>query len=211
MNRPLLVNDNLVDAQIEYVTNSEFAFLKQWKRALGNDTDSKRVDAVNLATLACKRYKAHEPVEYYATRPEDIEAFVRINPMVEVANFLLMRCNSFPESNIVGLAHVRRSWCNNLILDYLVSHPWIVSPPQGYHTIVNGVGLGLMYFVCKLAVEHECEVVWGETTESSWSYYKRIFDLVSVRDMLYVPRDKIVEYLNGQDQKWREKQQQHGR
>src|ERR1019366_609005 len=107
MKRPIIIEGNLRDAQIEYVTRAEFQFLEQWRRSLGNDTHPVRVDAVNFASLACKRYRAHAPVEHYAARPEDVGDYVKDNPYSEVATFVLMRCRWFAESDIVGLAHFR--------------------------------------------------------------------------------------------------------
>src|SRR5258708_39089450 len=98
MKRPIIIGGNLKEAEIEYVTRPDFAFLEKWKRTVGDDTHPVRIDAVNFATLACKRYEAHAPVENYATRPEDIGDYVRDNPYSEVAVFALMRCRGFPES-----------------------------------------------------------------------------------------------------------------
>jgi len=210
MKRHLMINGEYKEAEIEYVTKPHFGFLDDWRHSLGNDTHPIRVDAVNFATLACKRYKAHAPVEDYASQQEDVADYIRNNPYSEVGNFVLMRCRWFPESDIVGLAHFRRTWCNNLILDYLASHPWIATAPPGYDVDVSGVGLGLIYFVCKMAMIYNCENVWGEATQNSCEFYKGIFKLDSVQDLLYIPKQNIVTFVNGQDQKWLERKQQYG-
>jgi hypothetical protein len=211
MDRPLLINGKLLEARIEYVTRPDLGFLREWKRSLGRDTHPKRVDAVNFASLACKRYQAHAPLENYAGRPEDLRDYVRDNPNSEVASLVLMRCGGFPESKVIGLAHFRRSWCNNLILDYLSSHRWIAEPPPGYNIEVNGVGLGLMYLVCATAIENKCEAVWGEATQNSCEFYQKVFKVDSVRDLLYIPKENLAVFLSGQDQKWQERKQQYGR
>lgn len=102
MKRPLMINGEYKEAEIEYVTKPHFGFLDDWRHSLGNDTHPIRVDAVNFATLACKRYKAHAPLEDYASRQEDVADYIRNNPYSEVGNFILMRCRWFPESDIVG-------------------------------------------------------------------------------------------------------------
>jgi hypothetical protein len=202
MNRPIVIDGNVVEAHVEYVTEPDLAFLDQWKRSLGKDNHPKRVDAVDFATLACKRYKSYAEIETYATRLADIADYVRDNPHAEVANFVVLRCNAFTPSNVMGLAHFRRSWCNNLILDYLVSHPWIASPPAGYDMAVNGVGLALMYFLCATAIQQKSDAIWGEATQNSCEYYQKVFKLDSVRDLLYIPFENLVAFVKGQDQKW---------
>jgi hypothetical protein len=202
MKRPIVINGTLREAEIEYVTRPDFQFLDQWRQSLGNDTHPVRADAVDLATLACKRYKAHAPVEHYATRQEDIGDYVRDNPYSEVATLVVMRCRWFPESDIVGLAHFRRSWYNNLILDYLASHPWVASPPAGYDVEVKGVGLALLYFICATAVQNNCEAVWGEATQNSCEFYKRVFKLDRVRDLFYIPKENLANFRAEQDRKW---------
>lgn len=211
MNIPLLINGALREASLEYATSSDLDFLDLWREKVRRDKHPVRVDAVNFANLACKRYKAHAPVENYATAPDDIKDYVKDNPHSEVAVFALLKCRWFPECDVVGLAHFRRSWCNNLILDYLASHPWIARPPAGFDVEVRGVGLGIMYGVCKTAVQNDCGAVWGEATQNSCGFYRGVFKLESVSDLLYIPRQNMVEFLEGQDRKWLEIKKRHGR
>src|SRR5437762_2494382 len=108
MNLPLIINQELKEAEVEYVARPDFRFLDEWRRDLGKDTHPVRVDAVNFASLACKRYKSHAPIESYTTADEDIRDYVRDNPRAEVATFALMRCRWLSDSDVVGLAHFRR-------------------------------------------------------------------------------------------------------
>jgi hypothetical protein len=211
MKRPILINGLLRQADIHYLRLPEFEFLDDWERSLGKDTHPVRIDAVNFATLACKRFQSHASVENYAASPEDLPIYVKDNPNVEVAFLAAMVCKWFSESDVIGIAHFRRSWTNNLILDYLVSHPWIASPPPDFPVKVNGVGLGLMYHISKIAVENQCGAVWGEATQNSCDFYKGVFKLDSVQDLLYIPNGNLVAFLEGQDIKWQERKNQYGR
>jgi hypothetical protein len=204
MNVPIRVNgaDNV--GRIHYITQSEFGFLDQWRKSLGTDKNPIRTDAVDFANLACKRLTAHSPLEIYARHADDISDHIQNNPLCEIANLVAMKCDSFPESEVIGLAHFRRSWSNNLILDYMAVHLWIGKPPEGYPTIIRGVGTALLFFICSIARRNQCGCVWGEATQNSCAFYQKVFDLDSVRDLLYIPHEKIVRFADNLEQKWKQ-------
>jgi hypothetical protein len=83
---------------------------------------------------------------------------------------------------------------------YLV-HPLITRPPDGYANVVQGVGTALLYFLSQVAKKFQCGFIWGEATPISCGFYKKVFSLDSVEDMIYVPRDKYVEFADELDKK----------
>jgi len=93
MNLPVRLNDTVREAQVRYINEADFTFLEKWQRSLGDDADSVRADAVDFATLACKRFTAHAPLEIYAREISDIGAHVRIDPHCEVANLVALTCD----------------------------------------------------------------------------------------------------------------------
>lgn len=196
------INGALNESRVSYLIDRDFRFLAEWRASLGKDKHPVRTDAMQFASLACKRFAAHSTVENYAQRDEDIADFVRNNPHCEVANLVVMKCGGFPESEVVGIAHFRRSWCNNLILDYLASHPWIASPPANYGIKVSGVGVGLLYFISNLAARYGCTAVWGEATQNSCKFYQKLFDLDSVQDLLYIPSERLEAFATSLSKKW---------
>jgi len=205
MKVPIRIDGIYRDAQIEHVIRSDFDFLAQWQGRLGDDRHPIRTDAVSFAALACKRFTSHSGIEVYAQRVDDISDHITNNPHCEVANLVVMKCDWFTESEVIGVAHFRRSWCNNLILDYLAAHPWIANRPEHFQHKVSGVGTGLLCFLSNIGVRYNCEAIWGEATQNSCQIYKRFFDLESVRDLLYIPRDKYAEFAASLQKKWASK------
>jgi hypothetical protein len=199
---PIRINREFKDARIEFVSRPDFAFLNRWQRCVRNDKHPIRADAVNFASLACKRFQAHFALENYAERFEDIAAHVKNNPRSEVAGLVVMRCDWFADADVIGLAHFRRSWCNNLILDYLAAHPWIAAPPPGYANEVSGVGTSMLYFLCQVAVRLDCRAMWGEATQNSCELYQRLFNLETVEDLLYIPKENLIAFAHTMEQKW---------
>lgn len=202
MNAPILFNGKLESAQIEFVREPNFQFVKEWRSVLRNDKHPKRNDAFIFASLACKRFRSHYSLEKYAQRAEDIAEHIQNEERCEVAILALMKCEWFPESKTIGIAHFRRSWCNNIILDYLAAHPWIASRPPEYVNSVKGVGTALLFFISEIAARHGCNAVWGRATQNSCEAYKALFKLENVEDSLYISRDKYIAFVETIKKKW---------
>jgi len=203
MKVPVRLNDVTKDTRIVYLEESQFGFLDEWRESLGDDTNPIRIDAVNFATLACKRFSAHSAFENYARDIAEIADFLRDNPYSEVANLVALTADWFPGSRILGLAHFRRTWSNNLILDYLAVYPLIARRSGDSPLIVRGVGTALLFFLCSIARRYECGSIWGEATQNSCDFYQKVFNLNSVKDLLYIPRRNIMRFLAALEQNWK--------
>ena len=204
MKLPIRIGEEYRNADIEYVSDPKSEeFVVKWRKNLGRDKDPVRRDAVDFANLACKRFRAHHATEIYAKKIEDIDVHKKDNPNSEVANLVIMRCDWFEESSVIGVAHFRRSWCNNLILDYLAAHPWVASKPESYPRRISGVGIGLLYFISGIGARLNSKYIWGEATQNSSDAYQKFFDLKHVKDLIFVPKKKFVAFSNGIENKWR--------
>ena len=196
MKVPISLNRKTREARISFVSSPEFGFLEGWRKNLGKIRHPKSVDAMEFAALACKRFTAHRSIENYAEKVEDFKAHITNNPRSEVAALVFMECDWFPESSVIGVAHFRRSWCNNLILDYLAAHPWIAEKPVKYENEVKGVGTTLLYFVSRIASTLECGAMWGEATQNSCELYKDYFELEETQDLFYIEREKFEKFAD---------------
>jgi hypothetical protein len=205
MDLPLELNKNRQVAKIVIAGENDFGFLSGWREKLGKDQNPFRVDSVAFAQLVIDRFSMHSAIQPYVTSTEDIGDHIKSNPHSEVAGVALLTCDWFHDSPVLGLCHFRRTWCNNIILDYLASHPFIAKRPDGYSHHVKGVGLALLYFLSRLAERYGCEYIWGEATQLSCDYYKKVLSLDSVKDLILIPRDKFVEFAKQLDSVWQGK------
>jgi hypothetical protein len=182
-------------ATVVFAERPDLAFIDEWKDKLGADVDSKRRDAVDLAQLAIENFLAHTRIQQiYVKSVEEIATHpIKADEHVEVAGFLLLKCDWFPDSGVIGICHFRRSWCNSIILDYLAVHPFIAKPPDEYPHTVGGAGSALLWFVSDIARRYKCGRVWGEATHGSRSYYKHMFDLDSVEDLILADKLQYLE------------------
>ncbi|MCS6295968.1 MAG: GNAT family N-acetyltransferase [Nitrospira sp.] len=148
------------------------------------------------------RFEAHSALEQYASSLEDIQNFLTDDPQGEVACFVVLKCDWFSASEIIGISHFRRSWSNSIILDYLTIHPLILSPPNEDVRKVKGIGSALLYFLSSVAKRFECDAIWGEATSSSCSFYKRVLKLDSVKDLIYAPRSNFLQFMEVMKKSW---------
>lgn len=175
-------------ATVVFAELRDLAFIDEWRDKLGADTETKRRDALEMAQLAIDSFLAHSQVQQiYVNSVEEIAIQIKADEHVELAGFVLLKCDWFPDSGVIGICHFRRSWCNSIILDYLAVHPFIAKPPDKYPHMVSGAGSALLWFVSDIARRHMCGRIWGEATHGSRSYYKRMFYLESVEDLILVP------------------------
>ena len=196
MELPVELNKTRQTAKIIFAGQHDFGFLAEWRKTLVDDKNPVRIDAVDFAQLAVYRFQAHsEILQPYAETIEDIGDHITNNPNCEVGGCVLLICDWFPESKVIGLMHFRRTWSNNIILDYLAAHPYITRPPNGYAQIVRGVGTALLYFLSTVAKQYGCDSIWGEATPISCGYYKHIFKLDSVEDLINVPSANFIAFV----------------
>jgi GTPase-associated adaptor domain len=181
-------------ATIVFAELSDLASIDEWKDKLGADTDSKRRDAVDLAQLARDGFWAHTRIQQiYVNSVEEITTRIENDEHVELAGLLLLKCDWFPDSGVIGICHFRRSWCNSIILDYLAVHPFIAKAPDDYPYIVSGAGSALLWFVSDIARRNKCGRLWGEATHGSRGYYKHMFDLEAVEDLILADKLHYLE------------------
>jgi hypothetical protein len=192
-------NGALCEAQVLYASENDVTFLDEWRASIRGEKHPLRLDAYTFAKLALKRREVHRHVENYADRESDIADFVRDNPRAEVANLVVLKSECFPPSRILGVCHFRRTWNNNVVLDYLSVHPHIArcEPDR----IIKGAGTALIFYVATAAVQLQSNAIWGEATQNSCEFYQRAFGLAETADLIYVPRDSFEEFaqrLNGE-------------
>ena len=82
---------------------------------------------------------------------------------------------------IGGVCLFRRTWCNNLIIDYLAKHP---------HAPMKGIGVSLPWYVARIGSAIKADTIWAETSQNSVGYYMKVFGKPDMTDLLYLRRDE---------------------
>jgi hypothetical protein len=206
MDLQVKLNGKLTKATVVYATEPDYAFIEQWRAHLGDNPHPHRRDAVEFAELAVFRYDAQRSRQHYARSMDEFNDYIVDNPHNEVACFVYLKCDWFPDCEVIGVSHFRRTWTNRIILDYLCAHPLLLKTDPAYSHKVRGVGLALLYFVAQVAKKYNCDTVWGEATQNSCAYYEGVFELGTVRDLIFVPEKNFLAFCDTVEAGWRASQ-----
>lgn len=203
----LMHNNTLKNAEILYFDKEhDKDFLAKWEKSLDKNftLHPAERDAVEFAESAYMRWKAYKNRDNYAYSIQDIKDFIKDNPNAEVANFVLLKWDLEVPSSVLGLCHFRRTWCNNLIIDYLVVHPTIAKPDR---ITIKGVGTSLLYYIAKVSTEIDVKYIWGEATQNSYTFYNKLFEINSIRDLILVKKRKYITFFNTISEKYQERKE----
>jgi hypothetical protein len=202
MEIPVNLNGQREKVKVIFAKAEDLKFVAQWETALGDDQNPYRVDTVDFARLAVKRYEASKETGIYANALTDISDHVQTNPKVEVAAFILLKCNWYVGTDVIGYCHFRRTWSNKIILDYLGAHPNIAKEPENATHKVRGVGKAICYFAAQVLKQENCPALWGEATPLSANYYQGLFELEKVEDLIFAPKEKVIAFAEEVERKW---------
>ena len=120
-----------------------------------------------------------------ADRLQDIKDLIQDNPYAEVAVLILVKVPWLRRNNLAGVLFFRRTWCNNIFLEYLVVHPLYARNPEGP---VRGVGTAMLYFLSNIATEIDAGTIWGEATQNSAPFYRKMFGRKGIDDRIHLSR-----------------------
>jgi hypothetical protein len=202
MEIPVKLNGDRQKVKVVFAKPEDFKFVAEWQTAIGDDQSRKRLDAVEFARLAVKKYEATRESGIYANSLSDISDHVLNNPKEEVGAFVLLKCDWYQGTKVIGFCHFRRSWSNKIILDYLGAHPNIAKEAEDATHRVRGVGKAICYYVTQVLKQENCPAIWGETTPLSAIFYAGTFELERVEDLLYVTKDKVLAFAEKAEKKW---------
>ena len=162
------VDDNPQKTVVAFATATDLSFVERWRETLGPLPGSLQREAVDLAQLARENYYADSKVgqPYIATSGE-VRDHVSRDPQCEVAGLVLLKCDWFAASDVIGVCHFRRTWCNNLVVDYLAKHPLTLGSAPEPHYKIKGIGPALLTFLSRLGIELSSDNLWGEATQTS--------------------------------------------
>lgn len=184
--------------EVNYIFASEMdiRLAKSWSVPERYKNKPRIRDALEFSKLAISKWNYYQKHGSAATSIEDIKEYIEDNPRNEIAVCVVARASWYKQSQILGICLFRRTWCNNLIIDYLTAHP--LSGENG-DTKISGVGSGLMYFVATNAVEIKADRVWGEATQLSRHFYEKVLAIKNVTDLILAKKSRVNAFKKATD------------
>lgn len=182
-----------VEAIIKPYDDTKKKFLKEWSNSVLRATQNPPFirESIDLADLALSKWKARKQKDNYVNTVAELKQYISDNSNVEVAFFLTLETDSLP-GTIICVSHIRRTWCNNIYIDFLASHPKALSEESE----IKGAGRAMLHCISTIANEINSPLIWGEATHLSWQYYKKVFGLRKIKDVLIIPRKNYLNFLD---------------
>jgi hypothetical protein len=155
-----------------------------WSHALDRRSTSQQRDTVEYLETAVAKWALYRRKKRIICSVAELRARVKEDHKAEVLGILVASARWFRGGSLAGFCVFRRTWCNNLAFDLLAVHPCLLNPQARQ---ISGLGTALLYGISRIALQIEAKSVWGETTDSSRSFYASLFGLPLLTDILLLP------------------------
>jgi N-acetylglutamate synthase-like GNAT family acetyltransferase len=166
--------------------------IKEWKGKIGSKVAPKKDDALEFARLATERWKDQHAQKRTADSIERIKELKTDNPNVEVGILAVAYATWTHLRPVVGICGFRCTWPSNIAVDYLVVHPILEDMKP---SPIDGLGAGIMQHVCAVANQINAKTLWGETTQNSVAFYRKILGIDDIDDLIVLKRKDYIEFI----------------
>jgi hypothetical protein len=179
-------------AECGFATLGEAEAVAGWDAKFAGTEISHAKDAAEFAALANKRWRYYRQQGASVDSVTELRRAIDKNQFAEVSMMAVARAQWFADGGILGVCHFRRTWFNNLFIDFLTTQPEIAAR-SGQK--ISGVGTWLLSFVVGIANHIEAPAVWGEATKDSAEFYRKTFSLRRATDEFRFVRRHYAGFL----------------
>jgi hypothetical protein len=184
-----------------FATGRDAAEIRRWSGTLQPGDSVEIQDAAEYAELATNKWEFYRRAGRVVASLRDIQRMIHADENAEVLILLVASAPWFAPESIIAFCMARRTWANNLCIDFLAAHPDLL---RGHGPKIKGSGTGLMYAVCEIAQILNSALIWGEATQSSHGFYQHYFPSLSVVDQFNIGRDERLAFMQGRIKQWSE-------
>lgn len=194
---PVKVGGEWREVAINFATEHEVKRLADWRipRPLPQDSvlSQKIYDAVEFARLACNRWRYYHRQHLTVKSLDDLRQVIHEHPNTELAMVLIARPVWDSPIPTLGIAYLRRTWCNHLFLEFFASHPQVLISRREQ---IGGIGDAMLHQTVSLAEQLSAPCVWGEATQNSYEWYQDHLAIEEVRDHFFIEDEVMVHCQN---------------
>jgi hypothetical protein len=150
-----------------------------------------QLDSVEFLESAFSKWRLYHERQRTAISEETLVDHIQLNQASDILGILSVEAPWASFGISIGICQFRRTWSNNVTIDFLTVHPLLLGTPRA----ISGVGTALLYCVAKLAHRIEARNVWLETTDLSVNYYSRLFGTPDTSDLAVIPTAAFYDNL----------------
>lgn len=177
---------------VDFASQSLEALLPDWSAALDPSSSGPQLDAVEFIESVINKWALYEDKGRTVGSLEEMKRSVTHDREGEMLGVLTASADWYENGSVVGFCQFRRTWCNNVVFDFLGVHPSLLAmAPRA----ISGVGTALLYRLGLVAKNLNATVVWAETTDTSARFYARLFNLSPLADLLVIKAEDFLRPL----------------
>lgn len=170
----VLVDDEPQPVELVFGGTNELTLLSRWRAPKLVSQVAAVKDTLEFARLASKRWRYYRDTLPFATDAAQFRDIVQSNPQAEVSMLLVLKALWFQHSSLLAFAQCRRTYCHNLVLEFLGAHPRVAGKLDPR---IHGTGEGTLCALVELAHHLGIKTVWGEATGGSATFYSRVLEI----------------------------------
>src|ERR1017187_13020 len=186
-------------ANCRFVKTTETHWIHYWRSYI-QPQDVRKADAIEFFESALSKWELYATRGRIATSILDFKKQIKRDSHVDTLAMFVIDANwwktrePFPAlpPKPMGFCQFRRTWCNNIAVDYIAAHPVLLDP----NPPVLGVGTALLYQVAIVAKNLGAKSIWLETTDLSLGYYRGMFGTKAASDLLILPASVFYQSLH---------------
>lgn len=156
-------------------------------------------DTAEYAGLAADKWAFYRDAGRLANSLAELRAAIQHDPVAEVAALLIVRANWHRPGPQIGFCLFRRSWCHNLLVDFLGIHPAHLRYEKSK---IRGIATGLLYYVMALGEALDAGSCWGEATNQSAGFYRRQFRQYEIQDQFKITAAEQWHFMEKTRAEW---------
>jgi hypothetical protein len=187
----VLVDGTPRPVELAFGSSRDLRSINRWRAPTQIKEQPAVRDALEFARLAAKRHHQYSQILATAFSLSHFQTALIREPRTEIALLFVVGAQWFKRSPVLGIAQCRRTYCHHLVLEFLSVHPSIVAR---HEPRVSGVGKGLVYGLAEIANQLGIELIWGEATADSASFYSHILSGRNVEDHFFIKKRTLARF-----------------
>src|SRR5438876_2095310 len=179
-------------------TKGDRGALGSWKQSIKDESNPFKLASLELADLAFRRWEEARAQKAFADNAAALADHIQHDPHAEVTLLTLAKDPQHRPGRLVGLVLFKRTWCNNICVQYIATHPLHVRDES---SPLRGLGTALVYYVVYVANHIDAGGLWGEATQDSAQFYNKSLGRNNILDVVHLGQAEYMALKVGIEKK----------
>ena len=187
----LTPDDKPLKAECNFLKRPFSGWSETWRAQVTTSMSSKQEDTIEFLESALSKWELYSIRERVAHSEKDLEEKIRADPHADALAIFTLTASSHDLAGGLGMCAFRRTWQHNFAIDYVSVNPALL----GEEPPLKGVGTALLFGIARVAQTLRIQKIWLETTNISFGYYARLFEIQEESDLLIFEATRFFDLL----------------